>query len=307
MKFSRIPNTDLRVSRIALGSWPFSGSDWGRLEEEDCIRTTKAAFGCGTNFIDTAPIYGLGRAERIVGKAIQGQRDKVILATKCGLQVEGGSVRINLKPDFLRREIEDSLTRLGTDFIDLYQPHWPDPKTPLEETLGELNRFRKEGKIRHIGVANFSLELLQEAAGITEVSTIQNQYSLLKRESENGILPFCAENNIGFLAYGPLAGGILTGKYKEEATFQRGDPRTFFYRFYKGDSFKRAQEVVRELVKSNEASETPPVHLALSWVLGNPAVVSAIVGAKSPDQIRMNAESADCIPAQEDPQSGSRV
>ena len=277
------------------------------MEEEDCVRTAKAAFGCGINFIDMAPIYGLGRAERIVGKAIQGQRDKVILATKCGLQVEGGSLRINLKADFLRREIENSLRRLRTDFVDLYQLHWPDPKTPLEETLRELNRFREEGKIRHIGVANFSLELLQEAAGITEVSTIQNQYSLLKRESEEEILPFCAENNIGFLAYGPLAGGILTGKYLEEPTFQKGDPRTFFYRFYKGDSFKRAQEVIQELVKSNETSEAPPVHLALSWVLGNPAVVSAIVGAKSADQIKMNAESADLIPAQGESKSGPWV
>ncbi|MDD5634320.1 MAG: aldo/keto reductase, partial [Candidatus Omnitrophica bacterium] len=213
MKYRKIGNSDLEVSVVALGTWVFGGDSWGVADDTMSVKVAEKAIEKGINFIDTAPVYGSGRSEEIVGKAIQNKRDKVFLATKCGLEQKGSSIRANLKKEFIRTEIENSLRRLKVEMIDLYQCHWPDPNTPVEETFGELNKLIKEGKIRYIGVSNFDKKVLEDACQQANIVSNQVQYSILERKIEKELVPFCKEKNISILSYGALGGGILTGKY----------------------------------------------------------------------------------------------
>lgn len=294
MNKKTIPGTPLEISRIALGTWPFAEDMWGPNPEKSCLALIDAALEEGINLIDTAPFYGQGRSEKIVGRAVKGRRDKVILATKCGLLKTGKTIHINLKPASIRRELDDSLKRLQTDYIDLYQTHWPDDNTPLEDTLSEMQKFKQEGKIRAIGVCNFDKDLLQRAADGCEVASVQNQYSALKRDDEQDMLPACEQKHIGYMAYGPLAGGILSGKYKKEPYFaDKKDPRRFFYRHYKGDTFQKATQAVNALKSAADTHRITTAQAALAWLISHPAVTCAITGARTPDQIRMNAASAD--------------
>lgn len=293
MKYVNIPKTEIKVSQIALGTWPLSGDVWGPMDEGNSIRTIEAALDSGINFIDTAPIYGFGRAEEIVGKAVKGKRDRVVIATKCGLEKVGKAISINLKSAFIRSEIEASLKRLNINTVDLYQIHWPDPKNPLEESMREIKELVKEGKVRAVGVCNADLDYVRKASVFCPISTVQNQFSLLKREDEKELLPALAKEGIGFLAYAPLAGGILSGKYKSEPHFKMNDARGFFYPYYKGEGFEKASRIVGDLIKLAEKNSASPAQIALSWTIQQPAVVAALVGAKSPTQVRMNAASAD--------------
>lgn len=298
MKYSKISGIDSGVSQMALGTWPFSGNVWGSLAEKTCVQTINAALEAGINLIDTAPFYGMGRAEEIVGKAVKGKRDRVVIATKCGLIQEGKSIQINLKPSSIRQELELSLKRLDTDVIDLYQTHWPDSETSIEDTLKEMKKFVEEGKVKAIGICNADLSLLKKAASACPLASVQNEYSLLKREAEQEILPFCEKEGIGFLAYGPLAGGILTGKYRTEPHLPKSDPRRFFYQHYAGDAFKRAEKVVTQCRALAEARNTTPGAVSLAWITHHPAVSAALPGAKTPDQARANASAGDLdIPA----------
>ena len=197
MRYKRLGNSSLEVSVVGLGTWAIGGDFWGKVDDDRSIRTIQRAVDCGINLIDTAPAYGGGHAERIVGQAIKGRRDKVVIATKCGIVKQGGRITRNLKPESIRKEVDDSLTRLGVDVIDLYQIHWPDANTPLEDTLNEMEKLRDAAKIRYIGVSNFDRKLMEEAASITEIVSLQPQYSLLDRELEKDILPFCREKGFG--------------------------------------------------------------------------------------------------------------
>lgn len=293
MRYNKIPGTELNVSAVALGTWVFGGDNWGGSDETLCAQTVSAALESGINFIDTAPAYGWGRAETIVGNAIKGKRDKVVIATKCGLKKEGKSITICLKPEAVRRELEDSLKRLGTDYIDIYQLHWPDKNTPLEETLGEMRKFSEEGKIRHIGVSNFDLPLLEKARAICRIAAIQNEYSFLKRDAEKKILPHCAAHGVGFLAYGCLGGGILSGKYVAEPVFSRSDARSFFYRYYRGEGFEKASKAALFFRSAAEKSGVRPAQAAINWTIQRAGVTAAIAGARTPEQAAMNARSAD--------------
>ncbi|MBI4668218.1 MAG: aldo/keto reductase [Elusimicrobia bacterium] len=293
MKYRKIPNTDLEVSAVGLGTWPFSEEMWGPTDEKACLKTIDESLACGVNLIDMAPVYGWGRAEEITGKAIKGKRDKVVLATKCGLTKTAKGVKINLNTDSIKKELEESLKKLGTDRIDLYQLHWPDPKTPLEETLGIMAGFVKKGKVRYIGVCNFSLELLKKARQIAPVKTVQNEFSLLKQKDAQDMLPFCKEAGVGYLAYGCLAGGILTGKYDSPADFPPSDARSFFYRHYRGEGFKKAEKIVQDLRAAGEKRDATASQMAIAWALGQSGITCALVGAKNPQQTRANAESAD--------------
>ena len=227
MKYRKLGTSDLVVSEVGLGTWVLGGDHWGHAEDEESIAAIHAALDSGINLIDTAPAYGRGHAEEIVGKAIKGRRARVIVATKCGVHRDGKKFSYSPKPDDIRKEIEDSLRRLGLDTIDLYQCHWPDPKTPVEETMREMLKMRDAGKIRHIGVSNFDVPLLERALAVAPVVSLQPHYSLLERKVEQSILPFCREKKIGIISYGTLGSGILTGKYVEPPCFSKGDCRSF--------------------------------------------------------------------------------
>ena len=212
MKYKYIPNSDLKVSAICLGTWVFGGDAWSGADESDCLNAIEAAADLGINFIDTAPIYSNGQSEKIIGKIMGQKRNQWIIATKCGPKKHGDKIINDLSPKSIARQLDDSLRRLNIDYIDLYQCHWPDDNTPLEETLEYLKKVKQQGKIRHIGVSNFDVDLLQKALNATGVVTLQSHYSLLEKSLEERIIPFCTKNQIGLLAYGPLGGGILSGK-----------------------------------------------------------------------------------------------
>ena len=289
MKYFQIQDTDLNISAITLGTWVFSGDCWGQVKTSECIDAVAAAIDCGINLIDTAPIYGYGAAEQIIGKAIRGKRDKVLIATKCGLIGKGASIKHNLAPDSIRDEIEESLRRLQIDCIDIYQCHWPDPKIPIEKTLEALCKLQREGKIRHIGVSNFDAQLLKRAAETTKIVTLQNQYSLLEKSIENKVLPMCRELNVGVLTYGPLAGGILSGKYEREPDFKGADARSFFYKCYSGEKFRKVQDALDIL----KGIGKPLNQVAINWVRQQPGVASVITGCRNPKQVKQNALAID--------------
>ena len=289
MKYKRWLKSTREVSAIALGTWVFGGDAWGEIDEEECIATVKTAIDHGINLIDTAPIYGDGLAERIVGRALQGQGAQVFVATKCGLVKKGRRVGNNLSPESIQQELEDSLKRLKRDYVDLYQCHWPDPGTPVEETMQCLNRLKLQGKIRFIGVSNFDTALLTKAGTSADVVSLQSQYSLLERGMEKAEIPFCIQNNINIMAYGVLGGGILTGKYKTPPQFAGSDARRFFYKFYQPAAFQEVQDFLKKLERFNR----PLNQIALNWASQQPAVTCVLVGCRSPQQVTDNLRALD--------------
>lgn len=289
MQYNKIHNTDLEVSPIGLGTWVFGGNFWGGSKEDECIDALKCMVDHGVNLIDTAPIYGPYTSEKIVGKAIKGRRERVVIATKCGLIANNGKISCDLSAKSIFKEVDDSLKRLNVDQIDLYQCHWPDPNTSIDETFDTLRKIRDEGKIRYIGVSNYERDLLEKVADYVDVVTLQSHYSLLERTLENDIIPFCEERNIGLLPYGVLGGGILTGKYKQEPNFKGADARSMFYKYYKGEEFKRTQEYISEL----EVYGKPVNEVALNWVRQHSQVVSALVGCRNVSQAEQNLKALD--------------
>ena len=293
MQCRKLGTSDLTVSSVGLGTWVLGGDHWGATETEGSIAAIRAAIDAGINLIDTAPAYGIGRAEEIVGKAIKGRRERVIVATKCGVRREGKRFSYSLAPADVRKEVEASLLRLGLDGIDLYQCHWPDPKTPIEDTMGELLRIKGEGKIRCIGVSNFDLPLLEKALAVAPVVSLQPHYSLLERKTEQSILPFCREKQIGIISYRTRGSGILTGKYLEPPCFSKGDCRNFFYLFYKEPYWSRTQSLLQELKKVAKARGVPCAQVAINWARQQDGVTSVLVGARTAEQAIMNAGAGD--------------
>lgn len=292
MQYRKIGNSDLEVSIIALGTWVFGGSWWGGADDKSSIDTLRKAIDSGINIIDTAPIYGDGRSESVIGKAIKGIRDNVIIATKCGIDASGGKVRANLSASFIREEVENSLNRLGIDTIDLYQCHWPDDKTPYEETFGEMKKLIHEGKIRYVGVSNFSKAQMKKALGIIPIVSNQVQYSILERYIEKDIIPFARENGISILAYGPIGGGILTGKYTDIPAFKGLDARNAFYTFYKEPFFAKTKDLVRDLDTISEKHNAKPHEAAINWVLHREEVAACLVGCRTEAQLTENLRAA---------------
>jgi len=285
MKYNKIANTDLNVSALTLGTWVLGGDMWGGASTDQGISAVHAALDCGINMIDTAPIYGFGRSEEIVGRAIKGQRDKIMIATKCGLLISGKRIINDLSPQSIAREIDLSLKRLRTDYIDLYQCHWPDPNTPVEKTMEALSHLIEQRKIRYVGVSNFDHDLIRKAHSLIPIVTTQNHYSMLERSVEKTLLPYCRETGCALLAYGPLAGGILTGKYTQEALFPKNDARSFFYKHYSGKAFRQVQILLNELKNFNR----PLNQIAINWVRQQSPVASVLVGSRNPEQVQSNA------------------
>jgi aryl-alcohol dehydrogenase-like predicted oxidoreductase len=281
-------NYGVSISTIILGTWAMGGNHWGICDDVDALRAIDAAIDNGISSIDTAPVYGDGHAEELVGRAIQGKREKVFLATKCGLDIYTNKYERNLSPSYIEHDLAQSLKRLKTDYIDLYQCHWPDPQTPIEETVAALLRFQEQGKIRLIGVSNFSKTALEAAMKCTPLFSLQSHYSLLERTVEADVLPWCRENGIKFLSYGSLGAGVLTGKYTECKRFPSGDARSFFYRFFKPRYWPRVCQLVDAVKEMASSKGTKPGAIALAWLLGQPGVTSVIVGARSYQQVLDN-------------------
>ncbi len=283
----------MSVSVVGLGTWAMGNDFWGKVDDKQSIRAIQEALDNGVNLIDTAPAYGAGHAEEIVGKALQGRRDNAVIATKVGIIRTESDFLHNLTPESMRQEIEDSLRRLGVDVIDLYQIHWPDPNTPLEDSMAELTKLKDAGKIRYIGVSNFTVELVAQARALKEIVSVQPQYSLLHRKEESSLLPYCAKNKIGVLGYGSLAGGILTGKFHDIPALEEGDNRNKFYQFFKEPTWSKVQNVLDVLRTISEERSVPTAQIAINWSIARRGVTSALVGAKTPQQARSNAAAGE--------------
>jgi len=300
MQYRTLGTSNLSVSVVGLGTWAMGNDFWGRVDDDQSVRAIQEAIDNGINLIDTAPAYGAGHAEKVVGKAIHGRRDEVVVATKVGIiRTEDDFIR-NLKPESMEREIDDSLRRLGVDTIDLYQIHWPDPDTPLESSMETLNKMKEAGKIRHIGVSNFSVKLLEQARAVGDVVSVQPQFSLLHRKEESSLLPYCAKNNIGVLGYGSLAGGILTGKFHEIPTLEEGDNRDQFYRFFQEPTWSKVQRVLDVLRAIAEERSVTVAQVAINWAIAQRGMTTALVGAKNPSQARANAAAGEWSLSDED-------
>ena len=226
MHYRTLGPSNIQVSLLGYGSWALGKKGWPGIDEKEAVKTLEACIGQGINFFDTAPIYGFGRSEELLGEALSCIRPQVIIATKCGLRWDDrGYVRHDLSRNSILWEIEQSLRRLKTDYIDLYQIHWPDRRTPLEETLETLAELKEQGVIRHIGVSNFTPELLEKALAIGSIVSVQQPYNMLQREAETAMLPLCRRHGIGFICYSPLAQGLLGGSIRYDFKPGRHDVR----------------------------------------------------------------------------------
>jgi aryl-alcohol dehydrogenase-like predicted oxidoreductase len=286
MQQTRLGRTDLIVSRIAFGTWQLGG-DWGATDERQAIAAIRRAADQGVTLFDTAQGYGFGASERLLAKALEGRRrDEVILATKGGLRpTPGGGVRRDASPAWIRQGIEESLQALGTDYIDLYQLHWPDPATPFEETAGALATFVAEGKVRHVGVSNFSAAQMEVFGATLPVETLQPPYHLFRREIEESILPYTKAHDIGVLVYGPLGHGLLGGHLRQDTQFAAGDWRSSSEAF-RGDAYRRNLAKVADLERlAREDLGITLSQLAVAWTLSNPSVHVAIVGTRDPAHV----------------------
>ena len=293
MKFRKLGSSDLNMSVITLGTWGMGGDFWGKVDDELSIATIQAALDAGITSIDTAPAYGRGHSEEIIGKAIKGRkREDIILATKVGIDIHHNKEHI-CTPETIQQEIEESLTRLDTDYIDLYQVHWPDLHTPIEKTFTALNKLRESGKVRYIGVSNFSCEQMDEAAKYCPIVSAQPPYSLLKRDIEKDIMPYCIEHGMGMLSYGSIGAGALTGKFKERPVFDEDDKRGNFYAFFSEENWPKTRTMIDTLEEIAAGHGKPTVHAAINWVLKQPGITVALVGARTPEQVIMNAQAAD--------------
>jgi len=285
MEHINIKELKLPASRVALGTWAIGGWMWGGSDEKDAIETIHAALDQGINVIDTAPAYGFGRAEEIVGKALAGgRRSNAIIATKVGLEWRDGKVFRNSSAQRLRTELEDSLRRLRTDVIDIYQVHWPDESVRIEETAATLAGFQREGKIAAIGVSNFTVEEMNRFKATAPLSTVEPPYNLFEREIERDILPYAQANNLTVLAYGVLCRGLLTGKITGKTTYQGDDLRKIDPKF-KPPRLQQYLSAARELDKlAKERYAKTVLSLAVRWVLDAGRTI-ALWGARRPAQL----------------------
>jgi aryl-alcohol dehydrogenase-like predicted oxidoreductase len=292
MEFVRLSGIDRDASRIGLGTWAIGGWLWGGTDEQESIRTIRAAFERGINLIDTAPVYGFGRSEEIVGRAVAEHRlrEKVILATKAGLEWQDGKVFRNSSRRRIQAEIDASLRRLRTDYIDIYQVHWPDPHTPLEETAETVYRLQQQGKIRLIGVSNYSVEQMDLFRREAPLHTAQPPFNLFERQAENDVLPYCQENGIATLTYGVLCRGLLSGRMRADTQFVGDDLRKFDPKFSEPRyaQYLKAVELLDGLAQEHYGKRV--IHLALRWALDQPGVSIPLWGARRPEQLEPTVE-----------------
>lgn len=311
MKMRKLGHSGLEASAVGLGAWVLGGgSVWGAdTDDRESIATIQAALDAGINLIDTAPAYGFGRSEEVVGRAIADRRDQVVLATKCGLwwedtrgsyftDFDGRPIYRSLRPDTIRIEVENSLRRLKTDRIDLYQTHWPavppDP-TPIADTMACLLDLKQQGKIRAIGVSNVSAAELSENAACGEVASDQFRYSMLYRAPEQDILPLCRERNIATLTYMSLEQGLLTGKVGLDRTFGPGEFRSngTWNPWYKLENRRRVLDLLAGFAPLTAKYDCTVAQLVIAWTLAQPGVTHVLAGARRIQQARENARGGE--------------
>jgi aryl-alcohol dehydrogenase-like predicted oxidoreductase len=312
MQTKQLGNSELHITPIGFGAWAIGGGGWafgwGAQDDQESIEAIARALDLGVNWIDTAAIYGLGHSEEVVAKALKGRSNRPYIFTKCSMiWDEKGEIGRSLKADSVRREVEASLRRLDIETIDLYQIHWPNPDSDIEEGWTTLSKLKDEGKVRYIGVSNFNVEQLKRIQEIAPVTSLQPPYSLVKPDVENEILPFCQENNIGVIVYSPMQSGLLTGKMTPErvANLPDDDWRRNSGEFQEPRLSRNLKlvEVLQDIGKQHDRS---PGEVAIAWTLNNPAVTAAIVGARNPKQVegiiaagefRLNQQELDQIGA----------
>ena len=287
MEYTRISGTNIESSRIGLGSWAIGGWLWGGSEERESIDTIIAALERGITLIDTAPVYGSGRSEEIVGKAVAeyGNREKIVLATKAGLDWTSGKVYRNSTRDRIMKEVEDSLERLQTDYIDIYQIHWPDYDTPIEETAKAMNELFEKGVIKAIGVSNYSTEQMDVFRKNSPLHTSQPPYNLFERGIDDDIFPYCDHNKITMLLYGAICRGLLSGRMKPDTRFEgddirKADPKFREPRF---EQYLKAVSLLDEYAQKHFGKRV--IHLAVRWVLDTAPAHIALWGARRPSQL----------------------
>jgi aryl-alcohol dehydrogenase-like predicted oxidoreductase len=298
MEAREFGHTGVSVSPITLGSWPMSGDRYGAIDDSEAVQTIRRAMERGITSFDTAPGYGSGHAEETLGAALDGRRGQAIVTTKCGIvpQASGQPGR-NSSRESILHEIDDSLRRLRTDHVDVYLVHWPDPNTPLAETMATLDDVQQAGKTRLVGVSNFDVPLLEQCLKLRPIDVLQVGYNLFDRRMEREVFPFCRQHGIGVMAYGSLAYGLLTGAFTEDTTFDPSDWRSngvaFGQPILGGDNFRHNVGLVDRL--RSEVAEPKGLtvaQLALAWVVRNPIVSTAMVGARVPAEIEENVGAA---------------
>ena len=299
MEYRPLGASGIEASVVGLGAWAIGGWLWGGTDERKSVEAIQAAINAGINLIDTAPAYGMGVSESIVGKAVAGRRDQVVIATKCGIvwHTDKGTPFVNqsgkmmhryLGAGSIRYELEQSLKRLGTDYVDLYQTHWQDETTPIEETMGTLLDLKREGKIRAIGVSNATVEQIEAYRRVGPLDSGQEKYSMLDRKLENEYLPYALKNNIAVLAYSPLALGLLTGKVGPERKFPADDLRHNNPRF-SVESRERVQAMLDKMRPLAEKHQLTLAQLVIAWTIAQPGLTHALVGARNPRQAEEHA------------------
>ena len=284
MEHMSIPGLPFDASRIALGTWAIGGWLWGGADDENAIATIHRALDLGINLVDTAPVYGFGHSEEIVGRALEGRRENVLIATKAGLDWSKGRPRRNSTPERLRQELEDSLRRLRTEVIDIYQIHWPDDATPFEVTAETLGQFLRDGKIRAIGVSNFDVAQMDRFRTVAPVATVQPPYNLFERGAEDEVLPYARTHGIVALTYGALCRGLLTGRMTEDTTFEGDDLRKMDPKFKQNRRGQYLAAVAKLQALAKEKFGKSVLALAVRWILDQGDTV-ALWGARRPAQL----------------------
>ncbi len=291
MQTRKLGNSELNLTVIGFGTWAIGGGDWaygwGAQDDKQSVAAIQKAVELGINWIDTAAIYGLGHAEKIVGEAVRACSTKPLIATKCGLTWNSKKkIKPRLKKESVTAEVEDSLKRLDLDTIDLYQIHWPNPEPEIEEAWETIARLIEQGKIRYAGVSNFNVEQLKRAQKIHPVTSLQPPYSMIKRKIEKEVLPYCSEQNIGIVAYSPMQKGILTDKFTREfVDHLPSDDHRVYDNEFKEPRLSLNIHLVEQLKNIAKNYEASVAQLALAWVLVHPEITSAIVGTRKPEQI----------------------
>ncbi|MCF0054217.1 aldo/keto reductase [Dyadobacter sp. CY356] len=309
MKYRKLGHSDLEISVVTFGAWAAGGWMWGGTERSEAIKAIQAAHDNGVTSIDTAPIYGQGLSEEIVGEAIKDiPRDKVQILTKYGMRwdLAKGDLAMHSKnndgkeidiykyagKESVIKECEDSLKRLGTDYIDLYQIHWNDKTTPIQETMEAVSMLIEQGKVRYAGVCNYDAELMKEAAKYINLVSNQVPYSMVKRDIEEETVPYCIEQNKSILAYSPLERGLLTGKMKPGYKFGADDHRSEIY-FYKDENLKRVNEFLDKIKPLADEKQATLGQLVIRWTVEQPGITIALVGARDAKHSVQNAEAMD--------------
>lgn len=306
----QLGKSDVKVSPMIFGAWAIGGWMWGGNDDQDAIKAIQVSFDHGVNTIDTAAIYGQGHSERLVGQAIKGRRDKAIIATKCGRRwdsAEGSdpwsttdregkpvTIRSNSKRDSIAYECEQSLRRLGTDVIDIYQIHWPDKTTPVEESMEAMARLKKQGRIRAIGVSNYDVTWLKGAVEALKkhgevLASDQPPYSVIQRKIESDVLPFAKEHGVGLVVYSPLERGLLAGAVPPEREFPEGDHRRT-HKFFTVENRKRVMAALEKVKPIAQGRGVSLAQMMINWTFSEPGITAALVGARNAEQAEHNAK-----------------